>query len=46
MQTRGFCYIHFTNEEGAQKAMEMSGQSLMGRSISINEVRDKRLNNE
>jgi hypothetical protein len=32
--------------ESAQKAMDMNGQTMLGRSVQINEVKDKRYDQE
>jgi len=45
-RSRGFGFVTFEEDDDAQKAMEeLDGQELDGRSIRVNEARDKKSNN-
>lgn len=40
-RSRGFAFVTFANEQDAQSALEMNGQSLDGRSLTVNVARER-----
>ena len=40
-RSRGFAFVTFANEQDAQSALEMNGQSLDGHSLTVNVARER-----